>query len=136
MKMTRRQRRQKVKRLTLQGLHQALIARVLGVSAPTVGHDQRALGLPPRIRFEHSTHPYKYQHTFAESLVDEVAKVFFGGELPRDTSQLEKIMTALPETVPDRLKEKMNPEEWRQYRAYFASNMLQAIRVESHRHVN
>ena len=136
MKMTRRQRRQKVKRLTLQGLHQALIARVLGVSAPTVGGDQKAQGLPPRIRIERSPRPYKHQHTFAATLVDEVAQAFFGGELPRDTSQLEKIVTALPETVPDRLKEKMNPEEWRQYRAYFASNMLQAIRVESHRHVN
>jgi hypothetical protein len=136
MKMTRRQRRQKVKRLTLQGLHQALISRILGVSAPTVGGDQKALGLPPRIRIERSTRPYAGAYTFAASLVDEVAQVFFGGELPRDTTQLEKIMTALPETVPDRLKEKMNPEAWRLYRAYFASNMLQAIRVESHKTVN
>lgn len=136
MKMTRRQRRQKVKRLTLQGLHQALIARVLNVSAPTVGNDQRALGLPARIRIEYGARPYKNRHTFAASLVDEVAQAFFGGHLPSDTSQLEKIMTALPETVPDRLSQKMTLEEWRQYRAYFASNMLQAIRVESHGHVN
>jgi hypothetical protein len=135
MKITRRQRRQKVKRLTLQGLHQALISRVLGVSAPTVGHDQRALGLPPRIRFEHSTHPYKHRHTFATTLANELAQVF-GDKLP-SADQLGKVLTALPKSVPDQLKPRWTDEQWEQYRNHLANGIVAAIRARENRvHVN
>jgi hypothetical protein len=133
-KLTRKQRRQKVKQFTLMGLHQSLISRILDVSTPTVRTDQRALGLPPRI--QHGTRPYR-KNAFAKKLVAEAVQRFFGGQLPQDTNQLAKIMTNFPETVPDKLKNKMTDEQWGAYRTHLTDNIVAAIRArEARQYVN
>jgi hypothetical protein len=136
----RRQRKKRIMELMGLGCHQALIARILGVSKPTVGKLQVEMGLPPRFPVSdtpvsHTTRPYR-KKSLAKKLVDEAVQRFFGGHLPEDTNQLAKIMTNFPESVPDKLKGKMNEAEWEQYRAHITTGIQAEIHAREARYVN
>jgi hypothetical protein len=145
--MKREQRKEKIRRLqrekvlelmTQHNCHQAQIARIMNLTKPTVRKLQLELGLPPRFPIVRSTPTRPYRtNLLAKKLVDEAVERFFGGQLPQDTNQLAKIMTNFPESVPDKLKGKMNEEQWQQYRAHVATGIEAAIRARENRvHVN
>jgi hypothetical protein len=132
----RRQRKKRIMELMCLGCHQALIARILAVSKPTVGKLQVEMGVPPRFPVSHTTRPHR-KNSLATQLVNEAVERFFGGQLPQDTKQLAKVMTNFPESVPAQLKNKMSAEEWEQYRAHITNGIQVAIRArEAGQYVN
>jgi hypothetical protein len=132
----RRQRKKRIMELMALGCHQALIARIMGVSKPTVGKLQVEMGVPSRFPVSRIARPHR-KNAFATELVDEAAERFFSGQLPQDTAQLAKVMTNFPESVPAELKNKMTDEQWGQYKAHLTDGIIGAIRErENRRHVN
>jgi hypothetical protein len=132
----RRQRKKRIMELMALGCHQALIARILGVSKPTVGKLQVEMGVPPRFPVSRIARPHR-TNTFAKKLVDEAIERFFGGQLPADTDALVKVMTDFPESVPAQLQHKMNAEQWEQFRTHITTGIQAAIRArEARQYVN
>jgi hypothetical protein len=129
----RRQRKQRIQELMGLGCCQAVISRIMNLSKTAIKNLQREMGLPPRLPvIKHSPRPYR-KHSLAEKRVDEVVQRFFGGQLPQDTDQLAKVMTNFPESVPDKLKAKMNQAEWEQYRAHITTNIQAEIHARENR---
>jgi hypothetical protein len=128
----RRQRKEKILELMGLGCHQALVSRIMNLSKPTIKQLQREMGLPPRLPISRSKQPYG-QNKAAAELVDAALQTFWGGQLPADTDALVKVMTALPQALPDALKTKMNEEQWQAYRSHATRGIVAAIRARQNR---